>query len=275
MINVETKSLNINKYGSVYYFTFPSFDKYNFISHGFSTRLGGVSSGIFSSMNLGFNRGDDYSNVLENYKIFSEALGINYKDLVFSSQTHKDVIRDVTKSDMGKGITREKDYDDIDGLITNIPGIPLVGLFADCVPIYFFDPVKRVVGLAHSGWRGTVLKIGEKMVGKFMEYGSLKENILVGIGPSIGPCCFQVGEEVAEEFRKLPFETKSSIKRDESDKFKIDLWQINKTILINSGIKGNNITVTDVCTKCCSDVLFSHRGSNGKRGSLNGIIGLK
>ncbi|MDV3428947.1 MAG: peptidoglycan editing factor PgeF [Bacillota bacterium] len=275
MIDIKTRNLNINNKGQVYYLTFPSFNKYSFQVHGFSTRLGGVSSGIYESMNLGFNRGDDYGNVLENYKLFSEALGINHENLVFSSQTHGDVIRDVKASDIGKGITKEKEYDSVDGLITNVPGIFLVGLFADCVPIYFLDPVKRVAAIAHSGWRGTVLQIGRKMADKFIEYGSSKEDILVGIGPSIGPCCFQVGAEVAEEFKSLPFITDSFIKNDGRDKYKINLWEINKAILINSGINEKNITVTDVCTKCNSKFLFSHRGSNGKRGSLAGIIGLK
>lgn len=275
MIDIKTKNLNIDNKGQVYYLTFPSFKKYNFLVHGFSTRLGGVSSGIYESMNLGFNRGDDLSNVFENYKLFSEALGINHENLVFSSQTHGDVIRDINIADIGKGITREKDYDSVDGFITNVPGIFLVGLFADCVPIFFLDPVKRVAAIAHSGWRGTVLQIGRKMVDRFTEYGSLKEDILVGIGPSIGPCCFQVGAEVAEEFKSLPLKTDSFIKNDGKDKYKINLWEINKAILVNSGIKEKNITVTDVCTKCNSKFLFSHRGSNGKRGSLAGIIGLK
>jgi len=275
MININTNSLKLNKQGEVYYFTFPSFEKYDFLSHGFSTRLGGVSCGIYESMNLGFNRGDDYSNVFENYKIFSKALGVDYKNLVFGSQVHGDVIRDVTEMDKGKGIIKEKEYSDVDGLITNVPGIPLVGLFADCVPIFYFDPVKKIIGIAHSGWRGTVLKIGEKMVKKFMEYGSSKEDILVGIGPSIGPCCFQVGEETVEEFRSLHINIENYLEKDVKDKYKINLWEINRKILIDSGIKRENITVTDICTMCSKDLLFSHRGSNGKRGSLAGIIGLR
>lgn len=272
---IETKKLKVNRKGKVCYLTFPSFDKYEFLVHGFSTRLGGVSSGIYESMNLGFNRGDDFRNVMENYKIFSQALGINYENLVFSSQTHGDVIRDVNIVDIGKGITREKDYDNVDGLITNVQGIFLVGLFADCVPIFFLDPVKKITGIAHSGWRGTVLQIGSKMVNKFTEYGSSKQDILAAIGPSIGPCCFQVGKEVAEEFRKLPFNVDEFIKNDVNGKYKLNLWEINKRILINSGISERNITVTDVCTKCSSKFLFSHRGSSGKRGSLAGIIGLR
>ena len=143
------------------YFTADSFDGCGGVAHGFSTRAGGVSQGPFASLNLGINRGDSRENVLENYRRFCAAVGADVESLVFSHQIHKDGIRVVTSADAGKGLERERDYD-ADALITDIPGLALVIFTADCIPVLLYDPVRRVVGAAHAGWRSTALSIAEK-----------------------------------------------------------------------------------------------------------------
>ena len=274
-MKLKSEKLTIVQKGEVVYFTFPHFDKYNFVKHGFTSKLGGVSDGIYESLNLNFSVGDKHDNVIENYKIIAKALNINFENLVLSSQIHESEIKCVNKSDRGKGITQSRDYEGIDGLITNEPEVALVTLYADCVPLFFLDPVKRVVGLAHAGWKGTVKEIGRKMVEKFVnQYRSNKEDILVGIGPSIGDCCYEVGEEVVEQFKGIKASDNNIISKSNL-KYMLDLWSINKDILIESGIKENNIVVTDICTNCNKDYLFSHRGHHGKRGGMAAIIQLE
>ena len=151
-----TNTLNENCKGDLLYYSFPSLDALDCVRHGFSTRLGGVSEGIFASMNLGFNRGDDDAAVQENYRRICEAIGVRVEDVVLSAQTHTTNIYNATAADRGRGITRERGYADIDGLITDEPNVVLCTHYADCVPLFFADPVRRVVATSHGGWRGTV-----------------------------------------------------------------------------------------------------------------------
>ena len=190
--------------GAVPYLSFPMLRDTGLVTDGFSTRLGGVSEGCFSSLNLSFDRGDDRAAVAENFRRMGEALGIRCEDMVLSQQTHTTNIRIVTDEDRGKGITRERDYTDIDGLITNVPGICLVTTYADCVPLYFLDPVKKVIALSHSGWRGTVGKIGKKTVELMHEeFGSEPADILAAIGPSVCQDCYEVSADVTDRFREV------------------------------------------------------------------------
>ena len=160
-----------NKDG-VLYITFDKLDKAGVV-HGFSTRMGGVSEGYLGTMNLSFHRGDDPDAVMENHKRFAYAIGYDYRKLVFSDQVHKTDIYKVTEKDAGKGIIRESDIREIDGLMTNVPGIPLMTFYADCVPVFFYDPVKKVVAMNHSGWKGTVAKISRCMISRLKEeYGT-------------------------------------------------------------------------------------------------------
>lgn len=272
----KDSKMNFNKNGDLGYFTFPVLENYRFVKHMFSSRLGGVSEGIYSSLNLGFKRGDNVENVYQNYKIVCSNIGINQDDLVFGQLTHNDNIRFVTSIDKGKGITKELDYTDIDGLITHEVNVPLVMTFADCVPIYFLDPVNKVVAIAHSGWRGTVKKIGEKVISDMiMRYNSNIDNIIIAIGPSIGGCCFEVGKEVYDEFCSmdcLPLD--NWVSKTKTDKYFIDMWKVIENMFLKIGVKPQNITIADICTKCNSDIFFSHRATNGKRGSMAGIISL-
>ena len=146
------------------FLSFPLLEETGIVTQGFSTRLGGVSEGDYSSMNVSFTRGDREEAVRENYRRLGEAIGFDCESLVCSDQTHTTNVRVMTEADRGKGFVRPKDYRDVDGMITNVPGLTLATFYADCVPLYFVDPVKRAIGLSHSGWRGTVGKIGKKTV---------------------------------------------------------------------------------------------------------------
>lgn len=267
----------IHKEKDVTFITFDILDDENII-HGFSTRLGGVSKDYLGSMNLSFHRGDDNNLVMENHKRFADALGYDYRNLVFSDQIHETKIRIVDKSDCGKGILKDSDIIGYDGLVTNVAGIPLITFYADCVPIYFYDPIKLVVGMAHSGWRGTVKKISQNMINTMIDtYGSKVEDIICAIGPSICQDCYEVSKDVIDEFNLAFGEDIASTFSisNGNDKYQLDLHKANKYILEEAGILSNHIAVTDLCTCCNSDLLFSHRASHGKRGNLAGVIMIK
>ena len=194
-----------NQRGEVEYLTFPILEKTGMVKHLFSTRKGGVSEGYLSSMNLSFKCGDKEENVLENYRRIGEVLGCSIEDMVLSRQTHTTNIRLVTEKDRGKGLVRPRDYEDVDGLITAGPGVVLVTHYAGCVPLFFVDKEKHVIGLAHSGWRGTAAGMGARMTEAMGEaFGSKPENLAAVIGPSICQDCYEVSEEVAEQFTQFP-----------------------------------------------------------------------
>lgn len=253
------------------------FDKLPFLTHGFTTRLGGVSEGIFSTMNLSFTRGDDREKVLKNYEILAGEIGYLVEDFVASDQTHTTNIRVVTKADRGKGIVRKKDYKDIDGLMTNEKDIVLFTYYADCVPLFFADKEKKVIALSHSGWRGTVNRMAEVTINKMCrEFGSNKEDIICAVGPSICRNCYEVSEDVRLEFeRKFCAEDMKKIfTAKENDKYLLDLWKANEIILIEAGISADNIENRQICTCCNKDILFSHRGLAGKRGNLAAFMAI-
>jgi hypothetical protein len=275
---MESNYLSIHQKGDLVYISFPAFDKTNLVNHCFTTKLGGVSEGQFSSLNLGYNRGDSSENVDTNYKIICQAIGVTENRMVLSHQVHKDEVYVVGIEDLGKGKVIESNIKEKDALITDVKNAPLVTFYADCVPIFLLDPIQKVIGLAHAGWRGTVQKIGKKTVESMMRtYGSNPKDILAGIAPSIGPCCFEVGEEVVLEFRACFTKEVCDIiiKEKENKKAMIDLWQANVFALLEAGLLREHITVTDLCTMCHSDVFYSHRATDGKRGNLAAIMALK
>ncbi len=272
----ESKALHVNNRGGVPFYSFPSLDELPGVVNAYSTRLGGVSSGVFESMNLGFSRGDERALVEENFHRFCDAVGMPYNRIVISHQTHTKNVRCVTEEDAGSGVLRERTYDDVDGLITNIPNLPLCTLYADCVPLYFADPVKRVVAISHAGWRGTVLQIGKETVEKMASiYGCIPANIHAAVGPSIGKCCFEIDKPVYDEFSSLPFFDEKCGTPDGNGKYHVDLWEVNKRVLLLSGIREENISVTDVCTRCHPKELWSHRFTGPERGSAAGFIMLQ
>ncbi len=261
--------------GELVYFVFESFENTGLVRHCFSTRKGGVSSGRYESMNLSF-RQDKRENVIENFKIICGAIGSDYRNTVFSDQIHKDEIYDVDTSERGKGLLMPRELRGKDGLITNKAEIVLVTVYADCTPLYFLDPVKRVIALSHSGWRGTVLEIGAKTVNKMVkDYGCNRKNILTAIGPCIGGCCYQVDKTVAEQFLNRDYTNGFVLPDTEEGKYKLNLQEINRQILLKAGILPQNIETADMCTKCHSDLLFSHRVMGDERGSLAALLELK
>jgi hypothetical protein len=264
--------------GAVPYLSFPMFRDTGLVTDGFSTRLGGVSEGCFLSLNLSFDRGDDRAAVAENFRRMGEALGVRCEDMVLSQQTHTTNIRIVTDEDRGKGITRERDYTDIDGLITNVPGICLVTTYADCVPLYFLDPAKKVIALSHSGWRGTVGKIGKKTVELMhVKFGSDPADILAAVGPSVCQDCYEVSADVIDRFKEV-FDRSAwdELFYEKPDgKYQLDLWKANEKIFLEAGIRKDHIAVTNVCTHCNSEILYSHRAMGDKRGNLCAFLALK
>lgn len=264
--------------GRVPYLEYPMFADSGIVRHGFSTRLGGVSEGCYASMNLSFTRGDNEEYVRENFHRIAEAIGVRCEDMVFSQQTHTTNVRVVTDADRGMGILRPLEYTDVDGLVTNVPGICLVTFYADCVPLFFLDSVKHVIGLNHSGWRGTVGKIGKATVELMKkEYGCEPENILAAVGPSVCQDCYEVSEEVIDQFRANFKEEDwdSLFYRKANGRYQLDLWKANELIFKETGITEEHIAVTNICTHCNSDVLYSHRTMGDKRGNLAAFLSLK
>lgn len=263
---------------AVPYLEYPMLTETGVVKHGFSTRLGGVSTGCYASMNLSFTRGDEEARVRENFRRIAEAIGVKCEDMVFSQQTHTTNVRTVTEEDRGMGIVRPLEYTDVDGLVTDVPGICLVTFYADCVPLFFVDPVKRAIGLSHSGWRGTVGQIGKVTVERMQkEYGCDPKDILAAVGPSICQECYEVSEDVIEQFRKSFCEEqwKEIFYRKENGKYQLNLWRANELILKSAGITEAHIAVTNVCTHCNSEVLYSHRTTGDKRGNLAAFLALR
>lgn len=233
---------------------------------------------MFASMNFGTDSipwQDEPANILENYRRIADSIGVDVNSLVLSKQVHKTNIRLVTEADRGKGIFTPTDYEEIDGLITDRTDITLVTKYADCVPLFFVDPKKRAIGLTHSGWRGTVAKIGKVTVEEMQKsFHSSSEDIVAVIGPSICRDCFEIGKEVADEFMKaFPVNAENEILTDiGNQKYLCDLWAANRTVLLEAGIRSDNIHISGVCTCCNSDFMFSHRKTSGKRGSLAAFL---
>lgn len=259
----------------VVYLTFPGLERTGAVRHLFSTRMGGVSEGIYASMNLSYARGDEKAAVDENFHRIAECMDCSMEDMVCSDQTHTDHIRVVTEKDRGKGVVRPKDYRDVDGLITRERDVVLCTFFADCVPLFFVDPVKKAIGLTHSGWRGTVLKIGKKTVESMeREFGTDPQDIYAAVGPSICQDCYEVSGDVIEEFRKAFPENLSLWYETKPGKYQLNLWEANRRVLLEAGISEERIEVTDLCTCCNPGLLFSHRASHGKRGNLGAFMRL-
>ena len=273
---IKTNSLTLVKKGNLQYIQFPKLSECGEVKHLFSTRHGGVSEGEFASMNLSFNRQDSRENVMENYRIICSAENIDVDDLVLSAQTHTENVISVGKEHRGTGITKPP-FCDVDGLVTNQAGVALVTQYADCTPLLFCDPKKRVIATSHAGWRGTVKLIAkvttEKMVN---EYGCDVKDIIVGIGPAIGQCCYEVDDVVADEIKKLGLRNLDEVLvKKTNGRYMLDLVETNRQILLMCGILPQNIDASDICTCCNAEDLHSHRATKGKRGNLAAIIQLK
>lgn len=269
--------MRLEQKNGVPYFVFQNLENTKLVRHGFSTRMGGISEGDLGSMNLSFGRGDDPENVRENFVRIGKAIGFDPESLVLSSQTHTTNVRLVTEADRGKGFSAERDYDDVDGLITNVPGLTLGTFYADCVPLFFVDPVHRAIGLAHSGWKGTVHRMGAVTLQKMKEaFGTDPADVQAAIGPSICQDCYEVSEDVALAFKEEFWEYADErlLYRKENGKYQLNLWRANELVLLEAGIRQRRLTITNICTCCNPEYLFSHRASQGKRGNLGAFLQL-
>ena len=258
----------------------PLFQRETGLQHGFSTRKGGVSKEHLASLNLSFSVEDARENVLENFRRIGECFGKTPEDFVLSKQSHETKVLKVGTKDRGKGITKDRDYEGIDALITDEKGIILSCFSADCVPILFYDPVHKAVGACHSGWRGTKGKILQNVVEEMRQhFSSNPAEILVAIGPSICKEQYVVSEDLAlsflEDYPDLGEDTASPIQRISKDKFQLDLWDLNRRIALDCGIKEEHISISGYCTMENPELFFSHRYSQGKRGLQGAFICLQ
>ena len=245
--------------------------------HAISTRLGGVSKPPYDSLDLALHVGDDAAAVLENRRLFARSLGLDARRIVTPEQVHGETIACVGEREAGRGSQRYDDcIEQTDALITDTPNLPLLLCFADCTPIVFLDPEHRAVGIAHGGWKGTVRSIAAKTLARMTEaFGTQTQDVLVGIGPSIGPCCFEVGAEVVERFRAaFPYADDRLLTTVEG-KPHIDLWEANRQQLLESGVPEENIEVAGECTCCRHAWYYSYRADGGRTGRIAALIVLR
>ncbi len=257
-------------------YLFENLSAFDSITHFVTSRKGGYSKNHFEGLNIGFNVGDDNWNVLRNRKILSGATNIPLDSFTFANQCHTSNIHFVGNPLRGCGAADEKSsLKNTDGMITSVPGICIAVEAADCVPILLYDSKEHVVAAVHAGWKGTISQIAAKAVENLIHcYGSKPADIFAGIGPSIGPCCYEVGQDVYNEYRYTGFSKKDIIiPAQQQGKFFFNLWQANKNQLIELGVNPGNIETAAICTKCNSEKFFSARASGGKTGrSAAGIM---
>ncbi|NLN06481.1 MAG: peptidoglycan editing factor PgeF [Firmicutes bacterium] len=243
------------------------------VLHGFSLRHGGVSSPPYDSLNMGLHVGDEEAKVLENRRRFAQALGYRVEKVVTGRQVHGISIARVTGKEAGRGhASYAAALPDTDGLITTAADVVLMAHAADCTLLFFYDPHIPCIGLAHAGWRGAVAGMGPAMVGAMCEAGSRPERILVALAPTIGPCCLQVGEDVADA---VPADLCPQVVHRTGDGFYLDLPEFHALQLVAAGIRRDNLVKSSYCTKCRQDLFYSYRGAGGRTGRMAGIIMLK
>lgn len=257
---------------------FEELEKYPSIEHCITTRIGGVSEGPYESLNMGLlTEEDQVEPTRENFRrVTSSFFGKTNDDVVRSDQVHGIKIQKVTSEDRGKGLMRERDFEEVDGFVTDEPGIILATAYADCTPLLFYDPEKQVIASVHSGWKGTLQRIGKEAVRIMNEdYGCSKDDIIAGIGPTIGPDRFEVGEEVYVQFRDEFERMDKILSGKKGDKYYLNLWEANREILEEAGLNPKNILIDDHCTYKNEDMFFSHRRDKGLTGRMAALIMLK
>ena len=246
---------------SVRYFEAEKIAELGFVTHAFCTRHSGVSQGYFASLNVGTRVGDEQNNIIQNLNIIKDSFAIPENGLVMARQIHGDRIIEIEEKDLLPVTVNEAD-----GLITNRAGIAICIKTADCAPLLFVDSRLRVIGAVHAGWRGTALKIAAKMADMFSErFSSRREDIMVFIGPAIGPCCYEVDSPVFEAFAADKDRDRFFHKLDKKDRWAFDLLKADRLQLMKAGIPGDNIQGVNICTSCRQDLFYSHRAAKGRK----------
>lgn len=274
VIVIKSDVMNIIPSGELVLLRFKKTEKIGFVNHTVSTRLGGVSEvkGL-ESLNLGSQTADSRDNIIENYRRFCNAADYDINSLVLGKQTHSTNVRYVTYEDAGKGVLKERDYTDVDALITDLKGLTLVIHTADCVPVAFIDTKRNAVGNAHCGWRGTFGLLSQKTIESMHErFGTEPEDLVCTIGPCICQNCYEVSEDLFAQFLDKFSPGKALLIRD--GRYFIDLARINRQILLNCGVREENIVISDICTCCNTDYMFSHRGQGPERGILASCLSI-
>lgn len=262
-----------NTKDGVVYFTIPSFEELGFLRHGFMSRIGGVSQGCFSSLNLSFKREQDEKNIFENFKIAAKTLEIDPESLVLCHYEHGTNIAFAGREHFGMGIWRENTLPFCDGVAVSEPGVTAVTIHADCNPIFFADKKGRAAGVCHAGWRGTYGDVIATIVRKFREEKGIRpEEILFGIGPSIGPCCFEVQEDVGGKFRE---KFGGLVLEHREGRMYVDLWSVLLLQMEAHGVPPENVTLSGLCTYCNTDLFYSYRRDHGQTGAMGSFIQLR
>ena len=268
-------AFKINRQGNLIYLTVPEFSDTGIVRHCFTTKQGGVSKGIYASLNTSPFKDEPIEVTNKNLDIVCSAIGVDYRKLVMSKQVHGDNVLVVDENFLKVKSSNNQPSQGYDALITNLPKVPLMTFYADCVPIFLLDPVNKAIGLVHSGWRSTVLHIVQKTIEKMKNvYNTNPEHLLAAIGPSIERDCFEVDEDTVEKFRDSFNDYNDIIFPKENGKYLIDLWLANKKLLLESGVMQERINESKMCTRCNSELFFSHRRDKGRNGSMSAIMEL-
>jgi YfiH family protein len=265
---VLDKGFVLTDYGKTKIYEISSFKNTGLVRVGFSTRLGGVGKVPYDTLNLAFHVGDDKETVI------SKALGTTIENIIAAEQVHGAKVQVVNLTHRGSGaLSYDSAIPETDGLISNVPGLLLATFYADCVPIFILDPIRKIIGVAHAGWKGTIARIGACTVDKMSEvFSTDPEDCLVGIGPSIGSCCYEVDRPLINAVKEAFPWWQEILAFSEGDRAKIDLWEANRKIMIEAGIREKNVEIAKICTCCNQDKLFSYRGSKGITGRMGAFI---
>lgn len=258
---------------SVGVYQIPAFAATGKVKHAFTTRLGGISHGPYASLNLSWNRYDDRNETVKNHAILAEVLGTDVQKLVCPMQIHSSCVAVICEEDAGRGYLSDDPTLEVDAVVTDVAGIPLSTVHADCTPLFFLDEAHHAIGLAHAGWKGTVGKIAQKTIETMTQaYGTRAEDCLCGIGPAIGPCCFEVDVPVMEQFREKFADLDCIAPGEKDGKWMIDLLKCNMALLLDAGVQPQNITLAGLCTSCHTDRFYSYRKEHGNTGAMASIL---
>lgn len=253
---------------------FPGLEKTGIVRTAFTTRVGGFSRGCCASMNISFDQCDDPWDVDRNVELIAEAMHTSPSRMVYTEQQHTTNIQVVTEKDAGRGTVHPRVWESVDGLVTDVPGLVLTAFGSDCTTQYYVDPVHKSIGLSHAGWRGTVAGMAAETLAVMHEqYGTDPADVFAAVGPSICRDCYEIGSDVAEEVRRQQAEFADQVLDPYSEgKYRLDLHLLNQLIMQKAGVPEDQIMLTDICTRCNPELLFSHRIMGSRRGNNAALL---